>query len=262
MEISACNLCFSYDDIKVVDNISLDFEKGKFYSILGPNGCGKTTLLDLFIGHLKPDSGAIMLKDRSLSDFSRRDIAKRIALVSQDYSINFPFTVKESVMMGRHPYISRFSNPCIEDTKIVQEIMKKTGIENLKNRKITELSGGERQRCIFARALCQDTPLLLLDEAFSNMDIKHSLSLLDIVKNEIKTKNKTIISVFHDINVASMWSDYLIFMKNGQIAAFGNTRDAMTEDIIMDVFHVKAKIEFNQYAEANQVYFKMGTHLD
>ncbi len=260
MEISARNLCFSYGDTDVLKNINLDFEKGKFYSILGPNGCGKTTLLDLFIRHLEPQSGIILLKNKNLSDFSRRDIAKNIALVSQDYSINFPFTVKEAVMMGRHPYISRFSNPCTEDTRIVEEVMEVTEIASFKNRKITELSGGERQRCVFARALCQDTPLLLLDEAFSSMDISHSLALLDIVKNEINTKDKIIISVFHDINFASLWSDYLIFMKNGKIAVSGKTADVMTEEILMDVFHVESKVEFNRYAEAKQVYFKTGPH--
>ncbi len=256
MEISVRNLCFFYDDLKVLDDISLDFEKGKFYSILGPNGCGKTTLLDLLIRHLKPSSGTISLKGRNLSGFSRRDIAKQIALVSQDYTINFPFSVKETVMMGRHPYISRFSNPCAEDIKIVEKIMKETGIYEFKDRRITELSGGERQRCVFARALCQDTPLLLLDEAFSNMDINHSLTLLHLVKNEMRLKKKTIVSVFHDINFASLWSDYLIFMKNGRIVVFGETSKVMTEEIIMDVFHVKSKVEFNKYAGAKQAYFR------
>jgi len=256
MEISACNLCFSYDDLKVLKNINLDFEKGKFYSILGPNGCGKTTLLDLLIRHLTPEAGFIKLKGRKISDFSRRDIAKEIALVSQNYDINFPFTVKETIMMGRHPYISRFSSPGAEDIRIVEKIMAETGVEEFKNRKITELSGGERQRCVFARAMCQDTPLLLLDEAFSNMDISHSLSLLNMVKNQVKMKNKTIISVFHDINFASMWSDYLIFMKDGRIVTSGKTMDVMTEETVMNVFHVESKVEFNRYAGAKQVYFK------
>ncbi len=256
MEISARNLCFSYDDLKVLKNINLDFEKGKFYSILGPNGCGKTTLLDLFIRHLTPETGFIQLKGKKISDFSRRDIAREIALVSQDYDINFPFTVKETIMMGRHPYISRFSSPGAEDIRIVEEIMAETGVEKFKNRKITELSGGERQRCVFARAMCQDTPLLLLDEAFSSMDISHSLSLLNIVKNLVKIKNKTVISVFHDINFASMWSDYLIFMKDGRIVTSGKTLDVMTEETVMNVFHVESKVEFNRYAGAKQVYFK------
>ncbi len=256
MELSARNLCFSYDDLQVLKNIDLDFEKGKFYSILGPNGCGKTTLLDLFIRHLTPETGFIKLKGKKISDFSCRDIAKEIALVSQDYDINFPFTVKETIMMGRHPYIPRFSNPDEEDIRIVDKVMSETGVEEFKNRKITELSGGERQRCVFARAMCQDTPLMLLDEAFSNMDISHSLSLLDMVKKQVKMKNKTIISVFHDINFASMWSDYLIFMKDGRIVTSGKTMDVMTEETVMNVFHVESKVEFNRYAGVKQVYFK------
>ncbi len=175
MNLSVKDLSFAYNGGNVLEHINLDFQKGKFYSILGPNGCGKTTLLDLLIRHLIPDSGHIFLNGKELASVSRKEIAKNIALVSQNYNINFPFTVKEIVMMGRHPYIPRFSHPAEKDIDLVDSIMEKTEINSFRNKRITELSGGERQRSVFARALCQDTPWLLLDESFSNMDISHTL---------------------------------------------------------------------------------------
>jgi len=191
---------------------------------------------------------------------SRKEIARTIALVSQNYNINFPFTVKEVVMMGRHPYIPRFSTPGVEDVRIVEQMMERTGINGFRNRRITELSGGERQRCVVARALCQDTPLLFLDEAFSSMDISHTLRLLAIVKEAVERSNKTVVSVFHDINLASAWSDSLVFMKAGRVVAAGDTRAVLTEAVLKEVFEVESQVAFNEYAGARQAYFRAGGH--
>ena len=133
--------------------------------------------------------------------------------------------------------------------------MKICGIHHLSERKINELSGGERQRCVFARALCQDTPVLLLDEAFSNMDINHTLQMLRLVKRSVKEKNKLVISVFHDLNLASSFSDALLMIKKGEIKAFGNSQDVLTQQAIKDVFDVASIVEFNEHAQAKQVYY-------
>ncbi len=157
-------------------------------------------------------------------------------------------------MMGRHPYISRFSHPDIDDCEIVTAMLETCGIEHLQDRKINELSGGEKQRCVFARALCQDTPILLLDEAFSNMDINHTLHMLELVKKSIK-KGKLVISVFHDLNLALSWSDELLVLKQGEIKAFGNSQEVLTQETIQKVFHVKSIVEFNEHVQAKQVYY-------
>ena len=239
-----------------LQSIDLTFRSGTFYSILGPNGCGKTTLMDLLIGHLSPTTGRVLLKGQSLSDCSRIDIAKQIALVAQNDTVNFPFSVKEVVMMGRHPHIKRFAQPTEKDWRRVEEVMALTEIDRFASRKITQLSGGERQRVLFARALCQDTPLLFLDEAFSNMDIHHTIRLLDKVKKEVIENQKTVISVFHDINFASIWSDILIFMKEGRVMAHGRTESILSEALIEKVFHVKPQIIHHPYANAKQVCFR------
>lgn len=251
---------FAYELSHVVNRVSFDFNRGTFYSILGPNGCGKTTLLDLLIGHLKPLSGRVVLHGNNILHMSKRDIAKQIALVSQNYNINFPFTVKEVVMMGRHPYIGRFANPSREDIEIVNRVMDRTGIDKFAERKITDLSGGERQRCVFARALCQDTPMLFLDEAFSNMDISHTIHLLNLVKKEVQEQNRAVVSVFHDINLAAIWSDVLIFMKDGKVVASGKSEEVMERSIIEEVFHVKSEIAYIPYSGARQAHFRAYDH--
>lgn len=262
MKIEVKNLSFAHALDKnraanTVHNFNIKFDQGKFYSLLGPNGSGKTTFLDLLTRFLKPDSGQILFDNKDILSFSRKELAQKIALVSQDYYINFPYTVKEVVSMGRHPYIGRFFALDKTEMDIVYAAAEATEITDLMDRKITCLSGGERQRCVFARALCQKAPVLLLDEAFSNMDINHSFNLLKRIKKEIQENNITIISVFHDINLASIWSDEMVFLKKGEIMASGKTENVMTEKIINKVYNVEAKVEHNAYANAKQAYFNI-----
>ena len=250
------NMSFAYGDHPILDGLTTDFLPGTFYAVLGPNGSGKTTLLDLISGFLTPFQGQILLNGSSISTMPKLESAKMISLVSQSYEINFPFTVSQVIMMGRHPYIGRFGQPSQNDWDRVDQVMADTGITELKDRKITELSGGEKQRCVLARALCQDTPVLLLDEAFSNLDINHTLHMLHMVKNSVLTGSKLIIAVLHDLNLAAAWADELLFLKHGKIQAAGATQEVLTQGIIEEVFQVKSKVEFNEYIQARQVFFK------
>ncbi len=255
MELSLNNISFAYEGDMVIQNIGCSFVSGNFYSIIGPNGSGKTTLLDLISGFLNPCAGHIEIDNKTILSLTKKEVSKKISIVSQDYSINFPFSVKDVVMMGRHPYIPRFSNPCMDDFVKVETMLEVCGIKHLQDRKINELSGGEKQRCVFARALCQDTPVLLLDEAFSNMDINHTLHMLRLVKQSIKEKNRLVIRVFHDLNLASSWSDELLMLKQGEIKAFGNSQEILTQQSIKDVFDVRSTVEFNEHVQAKQVYY-------
>lgn len=256
MGFKAENIFFSYSNKKVLKDFSITINSGKFYGILGPNGSGKTTFLDLLVNHLKPDLGTIIFKGHNLETYSKKELSKEIALVAQNYQINFPYTVNEIVMMGRHPYISRFSSPVLEDYKIVNDVMEKTGIVKFKNRLITELSGGERQRVVFARALAQDTPFLILDEATSNLDVNHTISMLNLIAREVKEKGKTVIAVLQDINLAATYCDYLIFMKEGRVKIDGFVKDVLNSSTIKSVFHVNAKVNFEEYSDSYQVIYK------
>ena len=250
------SVSFSYSEKSVIDDISMSFAPGSFCGIIGPNGCGKTTLLDLLAKHRQPSGGRIVYKGKDLGSYSTKELSKEIALVPQNFYINFPFTVKEVVMMGRYPHIPRFSAPSAEDVGIVQEIMEKTGVSEYTGRFITELSGGERQRVVFARALAQDTHVLILDEATSNLDINHSISLLNISEKRMKQQNRTIISVMQDINLAAVYCDYLIFMSRGRIAIHGATKDVLNSDTIRRVFNIDSKVYRESYSDSLQVVFK------
>lgn len=255
MAVTLEQISFSYEQSATLRRIDICFEPGIFYSIIGPNGSGKTTLLDIITGFLTPDTGRILIDRQPIESFSKKELAKQIALVSQDYAIQFPFTVEEVVLMGRHPYIPRFSRPAPEDYALAENVMDRCGITGLKDRKINELSGGEKQRCVFARALCQDTPILLLDEAFSNMDICHTLQMLRLIKQAVRDKNRLVISVFHDLNIASAWSDAVLMLKKGTIAAFGPTRDTFTHETVNHVFNIDSIVEFNPHVNAKQIYY-------
>lgn len=255
MKITLDHIGFAYGHEPIIKKMTCSFESGRFYSIIGPNGSGKTTLLDLISGFSAPCSGRITLDETPVTSLSKKEISKTIALVSQDHAINFPFSVEEVVMMGRHPHIPRFSPPSAKDFDRVNQVMERCGILHLSRRKINELSGGERQRCVFARALCQDTRVLLLDEAFSNMDICHTLQMLRLVKQSVRENNKMVISVFHDLNLAASFSDDILMLKQGEIMAFGNSQEVLTKQSIQSVFNVAAIVEFNPHVQARQVYY-------
>ncbi len=224
-------------------------------ALWGPNGCGKTTFIDLLMGHKRVTSGAVIYKGKNIAAYSRKLLAKEISLVPQNFYINFPFNAREIVMMGRYPYIPRFSPPSSEDIKVADEIMMKTGTKKFENRYMTELSGGERQRVVFARALAQNTPVLMLDEATSNLDISHTLNLLDIVADNVKKKGGTVIAVIQDINLAATYCDRMIFMKGGGIAAYGETDEVLTEATIKMVFNVRSKVYSEPYSNSKKVAF-------
>ena len=256
MSFQVEDISFFYGEKEIIQQLSLILEPGKFYGLIGPNGCGKSTLLDILIRVRKPASGRITFNGKPLDGYSKRALSKVMALVPQNFYINFPFTAEEVVMMGRYPHIPRFAQAAVEDIRMVKNIMKRTETEQFKNRFISELSGGERQRVVIARALAQDTPFLFLDEATSNLDINHALSLLNLAKEGTEKSNKTVVSVMQDINLAALFCDEFVFMKEGQVVMSGPARETLKNEILKEVFDVDSKITFDDYADANQVVFK------
>jgi len=250
------HISFNYADRKVIDDISIALVPGKFYGIIGPNGSGKTTMVDLLSRHRLPAEGRISYNGRPLSSFSKKELSREIALVPQNFYINFPFTVKEIVMMGRYPHIPRFAAPSSDDLNILQNVMQLTEINEFADRFITELSGGERQRVVFARALAQDTPVLILDEATSNLDINFSISLFNIAEQRVKQNGDTVVAVMQDINLAAGYCDCLVFMSNGRIAAHGATDSVLNPETLRLVFNVEAKVYQESYSGSLQVVFK------
>jgi len=234
--LSVKNLDFSYNQNKVLDNISFSVEEGSFISILGPNGSGKSTLVNLISKVLRGYEGKIEVGGRDIKELDSKDIAKMVAVVPQYTNPGFSFTVSEMVMMGRYPYISRFGTEGKEDFDAVSGAMEKTKILPFANRKFTELSGGEKQRVIMAQALAQDSSILLLDEPTSHLDINFQIEFMNLFLSLNKKEKKTIIGIFHDVNLAIQNSKKIMLLKEGRIFNFGSGEDIINRESIKSVF--------------------------
>ncbi|MFD3158214.1 heme ABC transporter ATP-binding protein [Haloimpatiens sp. FM7330] len=234
------NLNFKYDEKPILNDVSLKIRKNKFYSILGPNGSGKSTLLKNICKSLEPPSNSIFINDVDLTKMKNTDIAKSLSYVPQNTNIGFDFSVMDIVLMGRNPYIKRFQSENAKDFEIAEKAMDLTNTLHLKDKSITELSGGERQRVIIARALTQQTNILLLDEPTSNLDIYHQIDILDTIKF-LKT-NITVIAVLHDLNLASQYSDFIILLKDGKIISIGSPTEVLTKENIKNTYNIDVHI--------------------
>ena len=239
------NLDWNYGSQRVLNNLNFNIEKGKFYTILGTNGSGKTTLAKIITKSLEIDSDKIFLISEDLSKMNNKQTAKRIATVPQNTIVDFDFSVMDIVLMGRAPYLRRFQSETSYDLEIAKNAMKKTNTWHLKDKKIDEISGGERQRVIIARAITQDTEILILDEPISNIDIHHQIQLLDVLKNLNKEKNITIITILHDLNLAAQYSDEIILLSEGEIVTIGNPQEVLTKEVIKEVYNIKVDMVVN-----------------
>lgn len=231
------DLDVSYGDTRVLQAVSLAVAGGSFIGILGPNGCGKTTLLRALSRIIEPTAGTVMVDGRDIGGYSIRDLATIMGAVPQETAVTFDFTVEEIVQMGRHPHLGRLSSMGEEDYAICRHAMEITNTAYLADRLITEISGGERQRVLIARALAQKPRVLLLDEPTSHLDISHQIEILSIIRGLIP--QVTVIGVFHDINLAAYFCDILILMEQARIAAVGTPTAVITDRNIREIFGVE-----------------------
>ena len=250
------DLSFRYPDRDVIRGLSLTLAGGRFYGLLGPNGCGKTTLLDLLMRLQRPDGGQVHFRGCELKAYRRSELARAMALVPQNFYINFPFTVRQVVMMGRYPHLPRFAPPGPDDRARVDAVLETADIAALADKQVTTLSGGERQRVIIARALVQDTDVILLDEATSNLDIRHALHLLNLFRDQVDHQQRTLIAVFQDINLAAMYCDDLLFMKDGQVVVHGATEGVLNPETLRDIYGIRAQVAYSKEAQAPQVVYR------
>jgi len=227
----------------ILKGISFNVKEGHFVGIVGPNGCGKTTLLRTIIGLLVKEAGSIIIGNHRIENLSRRELARRIAFVPQLMEPVEGFTVEELVLLGRTPYFDRFSFENEDDYDAVQWAIKELGIEKLKDRSVTELSGGEFQRVAIARALAQEPRLLMLDEPVSHLDIRYQVKICKLLKK--LRAHRSIIATFHDLNLASRFCSRLILMKNGEIVAEGSPDEVVTPQNIWKAYRIKVTIQNN-----------------
>lgn len=230
------NLSFSYDKKEVLHDLSFNIAGGDFIAILGPNGSGKSTLVNLISKVLKDYQGKIEIKGTDIKKLSSYDVAKMVAVVPQYTSPCFNFTVFEMIMMGRFPYTSRFGTEKTEDFNMVRAVMERTETSSFADRKYSELSGGEKQRVIIAQALAQNSPILLLDEPTSHLDINFQIEFMNLFLSLNKQENRTVVGIFHDINLAIQNSRKIMLLKEGRIYNFGSVEETISRENISRVF--------------------------
>ena len=248
---------FAYKDQPVLAGIDLTFSAGKCYGLLGPNGSGKTTLLDLLCGLATAEQGEIRYRETLLAHWQARELAKRVALVPQDFQVRFGFSVREVVEMGRHPHLGRFAALTTQGHALIDAVMKEMGVAGFAARSVTRLSGGEKQRVAVARALVQAPEVLLLDEATSNLDIYHSMSILALIRRRVAEQGLTVVAAIHDLNLAASFCDELIFLKKGRIICQGPTDEVLRPDIIQEVYGVEARVREDAFSACNQVSYRL-----
>lgn len=235
--LQADSLVFGYDESPVVRGVTLEIQSGEFFGILGPNGAGKSTLLRLLSGYLKPASGGVRLLGRDIADLSRREIASHLAFVGQRAHHAFSFRVLEMVMMGRHPYAGLISFDTEEDKEIALQALDRLGIPDFAAKRYDQLSGGEQQSVLLARAIAQETPILLLDEPVTFLDIRREWEVMELLRG-MQEEGRTIVATFHDLNAAARWCSRIALLSNGRIVAMGTPAEVLTADILESVYQI------------------------
>ena len=229
----------------LLDAVSVTVERGSLTGLLGPNGCGKTTLLNLLSGVLQPQHGAVSLNGVSLAGRSRREIARHLAVVPQETHPAFDYTVMEMVLMGRHPHLGAFELEGPSDVALARDAMTATGTDHLASRAYMTLSGGEKQRVVIASALTQAPDVLLLDEPTASLDLGYQLEVSSLLRRLNLERGVTMVLATHDLNLAASLCDRLILMRDGRVVTQGPTREVLTASAIRRIYDVDADVSFH-----------------
>lgn len=237
---------------EILEKVSLTANQGDLIGLIGPNGSGKSTLLRSMANLLPYKHGSIRLNERELQTYTMTELAKLIGYVPQDTTLDFDFLVKDIVLMGRHAYIPRFGVESDYDYEIVEQAMHRTNIAHLADRSVMQLSGGQRQMVFIAKALAQQSSILLLDEPTSALDIYRELHVFEVMK-QLTKEGITVITAIHDLNLASRFCDEIVLLTNGEVHASGRPKDVFTEQMMKDSYYVQAAIRFDSMIQADYV---------
>lgn len=243
--LSANSITVSYDGREVLRGVSVELRAGEIVVLLGPNGAGKTTLIKALNGMVEPAAGEIVLNGRLLSAFSRREIARAIAVVAQENETKFPVTVLEFVLAGRFAHGRAFGWETDEDIRIAYQILSQCELGDYAGRLMNELSGGERQRVVLARALATEASVLLLDEPTANLDLAHQALMFRLVRERCVSAGASAIVITHDLNLASEFADEMLVLKGGTVFAEGTPKEVLTAENVREVFGVDVLLDEN-----------------
>lgn len=240
--LNITDLTVGYGSRRVLNGLSLSIPAHKFTALLGPNGCGKSTLVRSISGVLPRISGSIDLFGQPTSSFSSKALAQRVSTLAQSAQAPEGLSVADLVRQGRYPHRSLFGGWTTVDHKAVDDALRMTGLEHLRDHPLDQLSGGQRQRAWIAMTLAQQGEVLLLDEPTSFLDLTHQLDILSLVKDLITQRGVTVVAVLHDLNLAARYADHIVLLKDGQLQADGAPETVMTPDLIRKVFKVDVRV--------------------
>ncbi|MFJ9498085.1 iron ABC transporter ATP-binding protein [Brevibacillus centrosporus] len=235
------NVSKQYGSKNVVENVSLKIAKGKITSFIGPNGAGKSTLLSMISRLLSKDQGEILLEGTEISQCKSNDLAKKISILKQTNHITIRLTIRELVSFGRFPYSQ--GNLTKEDWRYVDEAIRYMELEDIQHKYLDQLSGGQRQRAYIAMVVAQNTEYILLDEPLNNLDMKHSVQIMKVLRRLVNEMGKTVVIVIHDINFASCYSDYIVALKDGKVVKEGTTEEIISSQTLKDVYDMDIQIQ-------------------
>jgi cobalamin transport system ATP-binding protein len=243
--LEAEHVSFAYGRRSVVADVSLGVAPGELVGVIGPNGCGKTTLVRLLSGVLAPAAGTIRVGGRPLASYRRSELARRLAVVPQDPVLEFPFTALEVVLMGRAPHLSALGFPGARDVALARAAMARLDVAGLEDRPLDRVSGGERQRVLLARALAQGPEVLLLDEPTTHLDLRHQSGIYDVVRELARDSGLAVLSVLHDLNLAALYCDRIVLMAEGGVARAGGAADVLTADALRRAYGAEVYVAAN-----------------
>ncbi len=239
IEVESVSVAYGEGSVPVLSEASLSVDRGEFLALVGPNGAGKTTLLRTVNGLLAPDAGRVLVDGDDVVALSARETSRRVATLPQETNLAFAFDVREVVAMGRTPYRSRFGRP--DDGDVVDAAMERAGIDHLADRPVDAVSGGERQRVLLARALAQETPVVLLDEPTASLDVNHQVETLELVRTLVAS-GRTVVAAIHDLDLAARYCDRMALLADGAISAVGPPDEVLSPDALEAAFDVPVAV--------------------
>ncbi|MBU3104933.1 iron ABC transporter ATP-binding protein [Clostridium gasigenes] len=235
--IEVKNIIKKYSSKTVVDNVSVNIEKGKITSFIGPNGAGKSTVLSIITRLIKKDNGQVIIEGKKLEEWDKKELSKKIAILKQSNNINLKLTIRELVTFGRFPHSEgRITK---EDNKYIDRAIEYMKLKDIEDKYIDELSGGQKQMAYIAMVIAQNTEYVFLDEPLNNLDMKHSVEMMKILRNLCDELGKTVVLVMHDINYTSCYTDYIAALKNGKLVKYGKTEDIIKKEILEEIYEIK-----------------------
>ena len=254
MSLAVKNLDYEIGNERILDQISLEIKEGEFVGLVGPNGCGKSTLLKHIYRTYKPKGQTVFLDGKDIMDLSAKKLAGELAVMAQENQLEFDFTVRDMVMFGRYAHKKFLEGDTAKDRELCEKCLREVGLSGYEIRSYLSLSGGEKQRVLLARVLMQESRYIVLDEPTNHLDVSYQYQIMDILKKQ----NVTLFSSIHDLNLASLYCDKIIFLYQGKIVDYGTPEEVLTKENIRKYFGIEAQVTRNAATGKMQIYYLPG----